>query len=88
MEVRQITQAEIARKTGFCRSTISAWMSGQQVPRLDSAKYVSDTCGVPIDIFTSKAVQQIYFGRVYLKNDVSYKRKKRTKEDEGGKNAA
>ena len=82
MEVKKITQADIVRKTGFCRSTVSSWMSGHKIPRLDSAKYVSDQCGVPIDIFTSRAVQQLYFGKAYLKNDVSYRRKKRGAKDE------
>lgn len=77
MEVRKTTQAEISRKTGICRSTISSWMSGQKIPRLDSAKYVAEKCGVPVDIFTSKVVQQLYFGRVYLKNDVVYKKRSR-----------
>ena len=80
--MKKLTQAEIAEKTGFYKSNISEWLSGKVIPRLDTAIYISKKCNVPVDIFTSRAVQQAIFGKVFLKHDVEFKRKKRKKDDE------
>lgn len=79
MRQKRLTQTEIAEKTGFHKPNISEWLSGKVIPRLDTALYISKTCNVPIDIFTSPAVQQAIFGKIYLKHDVDFDKRKRKK---------
>lgn len=86
--IKKIRQADIVHKTGFDRSQVSRWLQGISTPNLKTAIYISQQCGVPVDIFTSRAAQMLHFGKVFLKHDVTYEkqdysnRKKRKKDDE------
>lgn len=74
MEKEKITQVELAEKSGIAKESISRYLTGVKIPRLSTAKHIADTCNVPIDIFTSKATQQIFFGKVFLKHPEKYER--------------
>ena len=76
MSEKRITQVEIAEKSGIDKSTISRYLSGVKIPFLSTATHIAKVCDLPIEIFTSRAVQQKVFGKVFLKNDVSYKKKR------------
>ncbi|ADV46451.1 helix-turn-helix domain-containing protein [Nitratifractor salsuginis] len=67
---KRIKQLDIVEKTGIDKSTISRYLSGEKTPSLRIAKYISDKTGLPMDIFLSRAAQQIHLGKVYLKHDV------------------
>jgi transcriptional regulator with XRE-family HTH domain len=67
---KRIKQAEISEKTGIDKSQIHRYLTGKQSVSLRIAKYISDKTGLPMDIFLSRAAQQIHLGRVYLKYDV------------------
>lgn len=75
MNVARVTQMEMVKLSGLDRGMISRYLTGVQIPRLSTAMYISDVCKLPISIFTDKDVQLVYFGRIFLKHDVSYKKR-------------
>ena len=46
MERKQLKQADIARKTGIARSTVSYYLSGKREPRPDSIRLISQAFDV------------------------------------------
>lgn len=46
MEKKKIKQADIARKTGIARSTVSYYLSGRREPRQDSIRLISQAFDV------------------------------------------
>lgn len=51
---RGITQTELAHKLNVSNATISNWMSGIKVPRMNKANQLADILGVPINILTDE----------------------------------
>ena len=80
--IKKIRQADIVEKTGFDRAQVSRWLQGKSTPNLKTAVYISQKCGVPVDIFVSPAAQMLHFGQVFLKGSVDYKKKKYRKRGE------
>lgn len=74
LELYNISQAELARRTGLQRSTISRYISGQREMLLDKAKIIANAfnvnpawlMGFDVDIepFDSNAVMKTYLDTV------------------------
>jgi transcriptional regulator with XRE-family HTH domain len=45
-----MTQAELAAKLGTSESTVAAWESGDQVPRVDDLERLAQVCGKRLHI--------------------------------------
>jgi transcriptional regulator with XRE-family HTH domain len=45
-----MTQAELGAKLGTSKSTVAAWESGDQVPRVDDLERLAQVCGKRLHI--------------------------------------
>lgn len=49
---KDITQSELAKRTGLAASTISSYMSGDRYPRPEQMRVIADTLGVTVGSLT------------------------------------
>ncbi len=49
LELRNITAAELSRKTGVSKQVLSLWLSGAMPKKIDQIKAVAEVLGVTID---------------------------------------
>lgn len=61
---------EIARKTGYRNVDVYRWLTGERAIKLKVAEDISNKTGLPVKIFTSPKIQEIYFKRVFLKEGI------------------
>ena len=54
MSIKNISQTDIANKTGFPLSTISSWYNGQSYPRVDKMQKLADVLEVSMKELTDE----------------------------------
>ena len=47
---REMTAADIARKTGMTQATLSRYINGKRIPRLNSVIKIAKALNVPIEL--------------------------------------
>jgi len=70
MERRILTQLSMCDITDTTPSNMSKYLNGLKNPSLVTAKRIAEKCNVPVEIFLEVSVQEHFFGKSFLKEDV------------------
>ncbi len=54
LDIRGLTQADVAKALGYTASTVSDWSKGKSYPRVDRMQRLADYLRVPMDYLTAK----------------------------------
>ncbi|HIP15558.1 MAG TPA: XRE family transcriptional regulator [Sulfurimonas autotrophica] len=79
----KLTQKKMCAMADVSTSLMSKYLTAKKCPTLKTAKRIAVLCNVPMEIFLKVSIQEEFFGKSFLKEDVEYmaKTKKQNEVD-------